>query len=77
MRFEMNKYFFLNPENFGLRSVLSFSVKTQKTYTLIPKKDVTASSSLAFGSVTSLCGIKGYVFLENSKIFFHQYFFRV
>jgi len=36
----MNKCFLLNPEKNCRKSVLSFSRKTQKTHTLIPKNNV-------------------------------------
>jgi len=41
MQVIMNKSFLLNPKQNWLRSVLSFSRKTPKTHTLIPKNDVT------------------------------------
>jgi len=36
-----NEQCFLNPKKIWHRTVLSFSRKTQKTHTLIPKNDVT------------------------------------
>jgi len=41
MQVIVNKCFLLNPEKIWRRFVLSFSRKTKKTHTLIPKNDVT------------------------------------